>query len=207
MATTSLVVAESTAANSEQQHSVYQESLPYYWFRALHYILRIPFRELIGNVARPYDPTTPLPLQDVPISATIIDTRTQIAFANPYTGRHNSNNNNNDNTNLAISISTTRSRHYLQQIRKAWRDRTSSMSWAFATAFFTSAICTVLVVVALMLNWGVPSIYLKIFLIAFVVRKWIATTLLVDRALYRLPLNLTEPDPDIDDERQNFAAI
>ncbi|KAG0296982.1 hypothetical protein BGZ96_008018 [Linnemannia gamsii] len=81
------------------------------------------------------------------------------------------------------------------------------MSWAISTAFFTSVICTVLAVAALVLNWGVPSVYLKIFLVVFVVRKWIATLLMADRALYRLPLNLTEPDPDIDEERHNGVAM
>ncbi|KAF8947085.1 hypothetical protein BGZ47_010330 [Haplosporangium gracile] len=64
-----------------------------------------------------------------------------------------------------------------------------------------------LAVAALALNWEAPSVYLKIFLVAFVVRKWVATLLMVDRALYRLPLNLTEPDPDIDEERHNGVAI
>ncbi|KAF9275121.1 hypothetical protein BGZ88_002535 [Linnemannia elongata] len=81
------------------------------------------------------------------------------------------------------------------------------MSWAISTAFFSSVISTVLAVAALALNWGVPSVYLKIFLVAFVVRKWIATLMMADRALYRLPLNLTEPDPDIDEERHNGVAI
>jgi hypothetical protein len=57
------------------------------------------------------------------------------------------------------------------------------------------------------LNWGVPNLYLKAFLIVFVIRKWIVTFLMADRALYRLPLHLTEPDPDIDEERHNGIAI
>ncbi|KAF9098252.1 hypothetical protein BGX23_006668 [Mortierella sp. AD031] len=108
---------------------------------------------------------------------------------------------------MTSAQSTTRSSHYFQQIRKSWRDRTSSVSWAISTAFFTSVTCTVLAAVAMALNWQVPSVYLKVFLIAFVVRKWIVTLKMMDRALYRLPLNLTEPDPDIDEERHNGVAI
>ncbi|KAF9939132.1 hypothetical protein BGZ67_009878 [Mortierella alpina] len=92
-------------------------------------------------------------------------------------------------------------------MRKAWGDRTSSMSMALSTAFFTSVMCTVVAVAALALNWSVPCTYLKAFLIAFVVRKWIVSFLMIDRALYRLPLGLTEPDPDIDEERHNSVAI
>ncbi|KAF9132902.1 hypothetical protein BGW39_011088 [Mortierella sp. 14UC] len=107
----------------------------------------------------------------------------------------------------ATTTTTSHSRHYLPQIRKAWGDRTSSMSWSISTAFFTSVICTILAIAALALNWEVPSVYLKLFLIVFVVRKWAVTLLMADRALYRLPLNLTEPDPDIDEERHNGIAI
>ncbi|KAF9143417.1 hypothetical protein BGX30_000483 [Mortierella sp. GBA39] len=187
--------------------------MSHYWYRSLNYILRIPFRELLGNVSRPYDPTAPLPLADVPLNATIVDTHTHTIYTNPYTGERSSNGGNassniNNNTDLpSNSNNTTRSRHYLPQIRKAWSDRTSSMSWAISTAFFSSVLFTVLAVAALVLNWEVPSVYLKIFLVAFVVRKWIATILMADRALYRLPLNLTEPDPDIDEERHNGVAI
>ncbi|KAI1318820.1 hypothetical protein EDD11_005666 [Mortierella claussenii] len=59
------------------------------------------------------------------------------------------------------------------------------------------------VIVALAVNWTAEGTYLKIFLIVFVVRKWIMAFLMMDRALYRLPLKLVEPDSDIDDERHN----
>lgn len=155
--TTSLVVSGSSSDNTpqqqqqQQQQPLYTESLPHYWYRALHYVLRIPFRELLGNVSRPYDPTAPLPLADVPLNATIIDTRTHTVYTNPYTGGRSSNgsnassniNNNSNlpsNSNISSSNNTTRSRHYLPQIRKTWSDRTSSMSWAISTAFFSSVI-------------------------------------------------------------------
>ncbi|KAG0048374.1 hypothetical protein BGZ83_006656 [Gryganskiella cystojenkinii] len=96
---------------------------------------------------------------------------------------------------------------YLPQIRKAWADRTPNMSWPLSTAFFTSVLATVLAITALILNWEVQCTYLKVFLIVFVARKWIITVLMFDRALYRLPLGLTEPDPDIDEERHNGIAI
>ncbi|KAF9350451.1 hypothetical protein BGX34_001216 [Mortierella sp. NVP85] len=60
---------------------------------------------------------------------------------------------------------------------------------------------------ALVLNWQADCTYLKVFLIAFVVRKWVVSFRMMDRALYRLPLGLVEPDPDIDDERHNAVAI
>jgi hypothetical protein len=60
---------------------------------------------------------------------------------------------------------------------------------------------------ALVLNWQADCTYLKVFIIAFVVRKWVVSFRMMDRALYRLPLGLVEPDPDIDDERHNAVAI
>lgn len=44
-------------------------------------------------------------------------------------------------------------------------------------------------------------------MVVFVMRKWIMTALMIDRALYRLPLSLVEFDPDIDEERYNGIAI
>ncbi|KAF9585848.1 hypothetical protein BGW38_000446 [Lunasporangiospora selenospora] len=46
-----------------------------------------------------------------------------------------------------------------------------------------------------------------VFIITFVVRKWIVTVIMIDRSLYRLPSQLVEHDPDIDDERHNAVAI
>lgn len=152
--TSSLVVAGSSSDNTpqqQQQQPIYIESLPHYSYRALHYVLRIPFRELLGNVSRPYDPTAPLPLADVPLNATIVDTRTHTVYTNPYTGGRSSNTSNASsninnstnlpsNSNISSGNNTTRSRHYLPQIRKSWSDRTSSMSWAISTAFFSSVI-------------------------------------------------------------------
>ncbi|KAF9944838.1 hypothetical protein BGZ65_011521, partial [Modicella reniformis] len=66
---------------------------------------------------------------------------------------------------------------------------------------------TVVAVAALTINWEADCTYLKVFLICFVVRKWIVSYLMMDRALYRLPLGLVEPDPDIDEERHNGVAI
>ncbi|KAF9344614.1 hypothetical protein BGX26_004116, partial [Mortierella sp. AD094] len=66
---------------------------------------------------------------------------------------------------------------------------------------------TIIATAALVLNWEADCTYLKVFLIVFVIRKWVATLLMIDRALYRLPLGLTEPDPDIDEERHNGVAI
>ncbi|CAO3563095.1 unnamed protein product [Mortierella alpina] len=196
-------------------HGPPSENLLCYWYRALSYILRIPFRELVGNVVRPYDPTAPQPLADVPLHIGTLDESRQ--HPNPYSGLYRSQNNRrvqgSATTRSATSSgitpvqNTTRSWQYIPQMRKAWGDRTSSMSWALSTAFFTSVLCTIVAIAALVLNWSVSCTYLKVFLIAFVVRKWIVSFLMIDRALYRLPLGLTEPDPDIDEERHNSVAI
>ncbi|KAG0222988.1 hypothetical protein B0O80DRAFT_129033 [Mortierella sp. GBAus27b] len=209
-ATTS--VSPSHSAAPLHAHS---ESLPRYWLRAFNYILRIPFRELIGNISRPYDPAAPDPLPDVPLNATITNmpsnqpstdsNRGWLGSMGGYVQRLTPTATMESGTTPVQS--TTRSRGYLPQIRKAWGDRTSDMSWAISTAFFTSVICTVVAVAALVLNWQANCTYLKVFLIAFVVRKWIMSYLMMDRALYRLPLGLVKPDPDIDDERHNGVAI
>ncbi|KAF9166036.1 hypothetical protein BGX21_004499 [Mortierella sp. AD011] len=213
---TTLTVAQDTTIEDSASHApsaarptVHSENLLHYWFRTLNYILRIPFREFIGNISRPYDPTAPPPLPDVPLTANIIDTQTNQSFTNPYTGHQSSATNQYHTATVGLSSeqSTTRSRNYIPQIRKSWKDRTSDMSWALSAAFFTSVLFTIVAAAALVLNWQYDCTYLKVFLIVFVIRKWIATFLMMDRALYRLPLGLTEPDPDIDDERHNGIAI
>ncbi|KAG0000307.1 hypothetical protein BGZ79_006072 [Entomortierella chlamydospora] len=213
---TTLTVVQDTTIEDFASHApsatrptVHSERLLHYWFRALNYILRIPFREFIGNISRPYDPTAPPPLPDVPLTANIIDTQTNQSFTNPYTGHQSSATNQYHTAAVGLTPeqSTTRSRNYIPQIRKSWKDRTSDMSWALSTAFFTSVLFTTVATAALVLDWQDDCTYLKVFLIVFVIRKWIATFLMMDRALYRLPLGLMEPDPDIDDERHNGIAI
>ncbi|GJJ77344.1 hypothetical protein EMPS_09703 [Entomortierella parvispora] len=193
------------------------ENVVHYGWRVLNYVLRIPFREMLGNIMRPYDPTAPLPLPDVPLYATIIDTRTNQRFgvgrargtSGSTTGRGEGNSDTpapSDTSSGQPSTTMTGDWEYLPQVRKAWAERTPSMSWPLSTAFFTSILATVLAITALGLNWHVPCTYLKVYLLVFVVRKWIVTCLMFDRALYRLPLGLTEPDPDIDEERHNGIA-
>ncbi|KAF9310337.1 hypothetical protein BG003_008666 [Podila horticola] len=95
----------------------------------------------------------------------------------------------------------------MPQVRKAWAERTGDISMALMAAFFSSAIVTVIAIAALALNWSKECTYLKVYLVVFVVRKWIMTSIMIDRALYRLPLNLVQCDPDIDEERYNGIAI
>lgn len=60
--------------------------------------------------------------------------------------------------------------------------------------------------IALALNWSAQCTYLKVFLIAFVVRKWFVTVHMMNRRLYLLPLKLVELDPDMKDELNEGTA-
>ncbi|KAF9426750.1 hypothetical protein BGZ76_002628 [Entomortierella beljakovae] len=192
---------EVSSSSSAIHSSVYSESLHHFWLRSFAYILRIPFRELVGNIARPYDPTTASPLPDVPLTTVLVDTQSHQTFLNPYTSRPPQRTNHDTTDGVMPGNTTTNSQDYLAQIRKGWKDRTPDMSWALSTACFTIAAS------ALIINWQEECTYLKVYMVVFVVRKWIVTFIMIDRALYRLPLGLTEPDADIDEERHNGVAI
>ncbi|KAF9426676.1 hypothetical protein BGZ94_006165 [Podila epigama] len=233
-----------------------RESLSRYWYRALEYILRIPFREMIGNAARPYDPSVPQPLADIPMSippparpptmhdnnndpeqgrigvgtvsgtdpiATATGTET-VSRTGTRTGASSTlppatqlqgqqqeqieANTHGSNGPLSRQGHRQQRRHpYLPQLRNAWAERTADMNMALLAGFTTTIIVTILAIVALALDWSADCTYLKVYLFVFVVRKWIMSFLMMDRALYRLPLNLVECDPDIDEERHNGMAI
>ncbi|KAG0039038.1 hypothetical protein BGZ82_009942 [Podila clonocystis] len=197
-----------------------RESLPHYWFRAMNYILRIPFREMVGNVTRPYDPTGPQPLADIPMSIppptrplpsaqTAGDTG--VSGPGATSGTDSGTEVRGGRTLFSLwsssPTSTQGQPEYLPQVQKAWAERTGDISMALMAAFFSSAIVTVIAIAALALNWSKECTYLKVYMVVFVVRKWIMTAIMIDRALYRLPLNLVECDPDIDEERYNGIAI
>ncbi|KAF9377115.1 hypothetical protein CPB97_010397 [Podila verticillata] len=195
-----------------------RESLPHYWLRALSYILRIPFREMVGNVTRPYDPTVPQPMADIPMSISPPSTRpssppsTIGGTGDGVSGTGTASSGTEARGGRAFlsglwPTSTQTQPEYMPQIRKAWAERTGDISMALMAAFFSSATVTVAAIVALTLNWSKECTYLKVYMVVFVVRKWIMTALMIDRALYRLPLNLVECDPDIDEERYNGIAI
>ncbi|KAG0020184.1 hypothetical protein BGZ81_009442 [Podila clonocystis] len=186
----------------------------------MNYILRIPFREMVGNVTRPYDPTGPQPLADIPMSIPPptrplppAQTAGDTGVSGP--GAMSATDSGTDirggRTLFSLSSSSPTSTQgqpkYLAQVQKAWAERTGDISMALMAAFFSSAIVTVIAIAALALNWSKECTYLKVYMVVFVVRKWIMTAIMIDRALYRLPLNLVECDPDIDEERYNGIAI
>ncbi|KAG0084231.1 hypothetical protein BGZ92_010083 [Podila epicladia] len=200
------------------------ESLPHYWFRAMNYILRIPFREMVGNVTRPYDPTGPQPLADIPMSIPPPTRQSPPAQTTGGTGVSGSGTTSATTSGTSTGtetrgrrtlfslwssspVSTQGQPEYMPQIRKAWAERTGDISMALMAAFVSSVIVTVIAITALALNWSKECTYLKVYMVVFVVRKWIMTAIMIDRALYRLPLNLVECDPDIDEERYNGIAI
>ncbi|KAF9302848.1 E3 ubiquitin-protein ligase rnf13 [Mortierella antarctica] len=195
------------------------ESLPHYWFRAMNYILRIPFREMVGNVTRPYDPTGPQPLADIPMSIpppTRLSPPAQAGgtgVSGPGTTSGTTSGTEARGRRTLFSLwssspaSTQGQPEYMPQVRKAWAERTGDIGMALMAAFFSSTIVTVIAITALALNWSKECTYLKVYMVVFVVRKWIMAAIMIDRALYRLPLNLVEGDPDIDEERYNGIAI
>lgn len=129
-----------------------RESLPHYWFRALNYILRIPFREMIGNVTRPYDPTGPQPLADIPMSIappihpSPEQTTGDTGVSGPGTTSGTSSVTEARGGRTLFSLwsssptSTQVQPEYMPQVRKAWAERTGDISMALMAAFFSSAI-------------------------------------------------------------------
>ena len=127
-----------------------RESLPHYWFRAMNFILRIPFREMVGNVTRPFDPTGPQPLADIPMSISSPSTRP--SSPQPTTG--DTGDGVSGTTSLGTEVhggraflsglwpshTSTQQPEYMPQIRKAWAERTGDISMALMAAFFSSAI-------------------------------------------------------------------
>ncbi|KAG0263133.1 hypothetical protein BG011_009235 [Mortierella polycephala] len=163
---------------SQTTETTRSEGCFHYWYRALHYVLRIPFRQLFGPDPS-YDPAAPEPLPDIPLQAGTVATTTGYhRFSHP--------------------------RDYISQVKKAWSENTSNTT--LLTALFTTLICTLMAAFALALNWSAQCTYLKVFLIAFVVRKWFVTVHMMNRRLYLLPLKFVEPDPDMKDELNEGTA-
>ncbi|KAI7820329.1 hypothetical protein BC939DRAFT_238716 [Gamsiella multidivaricata] len=137
-----LISLSTSAGHLSTRLSARSESLPHYWLRAINHILRIPFREFIGNISRSSDITPSPPLADVNMNNYNQNTPAYRQFT-PYIGQDASTDGHAivPNAETTPSRTTTRSRKYIPQIRMAWRNRTSDMRCALSWALFTCFFC------------------------------------------------------------------
>ncbi|KAG0229427.1 hypothetical protein BGW42_001582 [Actinomortierella wolfii] len=169
------------------------ETLLAYLYRSTTYIIRIPFREMIGGGDRPYDPTAEAVYPDIPLNA-FRHTPSATTLPDPPAGYG------------WLKRCWWYVQQYLRQLRRGTRGKSRSVMMAIKFSWLLTILYTLAMIVAFVLDQEENCIILKVFLGVFVVHKFIVTAYTMDRALYRLPLDLVEHDPDIDDEQANGLA-
>ncbi|KAG0262761.1 hypothetical protein DFQ27_002127 [Actinomortierella ambigua] len=165
-----------------------------YIYRATTFVIRIPFREMIGGGDRPYDPTIEAVYPDIPLRAYRHTPSTTTLPSPP--------------AELGwIKGRWWHVQEYFRQLGRGTRGKSRSVIMAIKFSWLLAFLYTLVLIVALSLDRDENCVALKVFLGIFVVHKIIVSLYMMDRALYRLPLDLVEHDPDIDDEQANGLAV
>ncbi|KAF9969415.1 hypothetical protein BGZ73_008231 [Actinomortierella ambigua] len=192
--TTAAAATPSANATSSTTDPRTQEAWLAYVYRATTYIIRIPFREMIGGGDRPYDPTIEAAYADIPLRAyQHIPSTTTLPSPPADLGW--------------LKRRWWPVQEYFRQLRRGTRGKSRSVMMAIKLSWILAFLYTLVLTVALILDRNENCTLLKVFLGIFVAHKIIVSLYMTDRALYRLPLDLVEHDPDIDDEQANGLAV